>query len=194
MNRRRSLTLVTATLALVAVGLSVTSCGSIPRRDPTGEVFPSVVGTSLQDEKIRLPEDFAGKPVVFLVGYKQNTQFDLDRWLLGLSESGVDVAVREIPTIPGLVPGLFAGTIDDGMRRGIPEEDWGAVITVYGDGDAIAEFTGNENPMPGRILLLDDEGRVAWFHDRGYSVGSLKALREKLRELGVTGPLAPRLE
>jgi hypothetical protein len=81
----------------------------------------------------------------------------------------VTVAVREVPTIKGLVPGVFAGMIDGGMRRGIPEEDWGAVITVYGDAGEIVGLTGNENPNNARVLLLDEKGRVIWFHDRGYS-------------------------
>ena len=55
------------------------------------------------------------------------------------------------------------------MRRGIPEEDWGAVITVYGDAGEIVRLTGNENPANARVLLLDETGKVIWYHDRGYS-------------------------
>ena len=47
------------------------------------------------------------------------------------------VAVREVPTIPGWAPRLFSGAIDGGMRNGIPDEDWGAVVTVYGDGGQV---------------------------------------------------------
>lgn len=186
MSRRRPQPIFLPVLAAAAL---LAGCSSTwERRDPTGEVFPSVVGTSLDGREVALPEEFRGRPVVLLVGYKQNTQFDLDRWLLGLSEAGVDVDVREIPTLPGLLPGAFSGFIDGGMRRGIPREDWGAVITVYGDADAIAAFTGNDDGLPGRILLLDPEGRVAFFHDRGYSVGTLRRLREALAALGGAGP------
>jgi hypothetical protein len=156
-------------------------CGSkYMQRDPSGERFPSVVGTSLKGEEYRIPEAFAGEPVLLLVGYEQDTQFDIDRWLLGLTQAGTKVRTYELPTIPGLAPRVFAGTIDNGMRSGIPSEDWGAVITVYGDGAEIARFTGNENKLPGRVLLLDAEGRVVFFHDRGYSVGTLQRLRNAL--------------
>ena len=66
-----------------------------------------------------------------------------------------------------------------GTVRGIPQEDWGSVITVYGDGDgdAVAQFTGNDDGLPGRIVLLDAAGRVAFFHDRGYSAGTLARLK-----------------
>lgn len=171
--------------ALGVLAMAMSSCrSSYPRRDPTGDTFPAVTGESLRGEKVELPAAFRGKPVVLLVGYLQSTQFDIDRWLLGLSETGIDVAVREVPTLPGLAPRAFAGFIDSGMRRGIPQEDWGAVVTVYADASRIAEFTGNEEGLPGRVLLLDADGRVAFFHDRGYSVGALGRLRAMLASLG----------
>jgi hypothetical protein len=120
---------------------------------------------------------------VLLLGFVMDSQFDIDRWLLGLAQANVDVPIYEIPTIPGLVPGMFAGYIDGGMRSGIPEEDWVSVITVYGDGGEIVRFTGNENPRNARVLLLDSKGKVVHFHDRGYSAGTLLALLEKIKEL-----------
>ncbi len=167
-------------VAVLAAGLAGGCSSPIPRRDPTGELFPSVTGEALSGDRVSIPESFAGAPVLLLVGYKQNTQFDLDRWLLGITQAELDVAVREVPTIAGLVPGMIGGWIDGGMRRGIPNEDWGSVVTVYGDAKVIQRFTGTENPMPGRILLLDAQGRVIFFHDRGYSVGSLKKLEAAL--------------
>ncbi|MBL8726471.1 MAG: hypothetical protein JNK49_20680 [Planctomycetes bacterium] len=157
--------------------MAAASCRSTyPRRNPTGEAFPTVRGEALDGTAVVLPEVGRGAPLLLLVGYEQNTQFDLDRWLLGLSEAGVRVRAYEVPTLPGLLPGLASGWIDGGMRRGIPKEDWGGVVTVYGDAKAIAQFTGNADGLPGRVILLDRNGVVAWFHDRGYSVGALRAL------------------
>jgi hypothetical protein len=164
-------------LALVIlIALSAACSTTHPRRDPTGEPFPNASETSLAGEVIALPEALAGAPALLLIGYEQATQFDLDRWLLALDQAGWRVRTLELPTIPGLVPRILSGTIDAGMRRGIPSEDWAAVVTVYGDAARIAEFTGNENGLPGRVLLLDSDGRVVFFHDRGFSVGTLRRL------------------
>lgn len=164
--------------------LGFTGCSeTYPRRDPSGETFPSVAGTSLEGKSFTLPDDLEGKPAVLIVGYLQESQFDIDRWLLGLFDSNVDVAVYEVPTIPGLVPGLFSGRIDQGMRSGIPSEDWASVITVYDDGEKIASLTGNENGLPGRVMLLDGKGVIRYFHDRGYSVRSLKNLLAAIETL-----------
>ena len=165
---RRLLLLCVLSLAVL---FGVTSCSSpIPNRNPVGDVFPSVVGESLEKEEVRFPEAVAGEVAVLLVGYKQNTQFDIDRWLLGLLQAGVEARIYELPTIPGLVPTVISGWIDDGMRSGIPQDDWGVVVTFYGDAaDPIAELTGTENGRNTRVLVLDQQGRVVWFADEGYS-------------------------
>jgi hypothetical protein len=174
-----------STLPLLLIVLLLTACSSAsPRRDPTGELFPTVTGTSLQGHEVELPEAFRGGPTILLVGYLQETQFDLDRWLMGLLMAEAPVPFFEVPTIPGLAPTAISGWIDDGMRSGIPEEDWGAVVTCYGsDADPIAALTGTENGRNTRVLLLDGDGRVTWFHDRGFSARLALELVDEARAL-----------
>jgi hypothetical protein len=172
------------TFLLVAL-LGISACASThPRQNPTGRLLPEIEGSTLDGTQVLLPRNLAGGPAVLLVGYKQRSQFDIDRWLLGMEQASVSVRRYELPTIPGLLPRLWSGRIDAGMRSGIPEEDWSAVITVYRDADILARFLGNENPLPARVVLLDQEGRVAFFHDEGYSVATLMRLREAIERLG----------
>ncbi|QDU66586.1 hypothetical protein [Engelhardtia mirabilis] len=173
-----------AALALLGL-LTVTSCSSpLPRRDPTGELFPAAVGKSLEGEEVALPNDLLGEPALLLVGYVQDAQFDIDRWLLGLIQAQVAVRTVEVPTVRGLVPGLLSGTIDEGMRGGIPERFWGDVVTVYGDAAEIARFTGTEGPRNARVLLLDAQGRVTWFHDQGYAAPLIPELVDAVGRAG----------
>ena len=169
-------------LSLICFGLGACSA-VVVNQDPTGKNFPAVSGTSLGGKIYQIPKDFQGKPVVLLIGYKQRSQFDLDRWILGLVQLQTPVRIVEIPTIKGLIPGMFANRIDEGMRNGIPEEDWGSVITVYDEAEPIVNFTGNENGSNGRIVLLDQKGKVIWFADRGYSAGQVKDLDAAVRKL-----------
>ncbi|MDZ7829804.1 MAG: hypothetical protein U5K33_10065 [Halofilum sp. (in: g-proteobacteria)] len=165
--------------AILAVLL--TGCGaSVPNRDPLGETFPTVEGTSLGGDQWRLPVDLGDRHAVLLVGYEQDAQFDIDRWLIGLDLYAVRTPLLEIPTIEGLVPGLLSGRIDSGMRAGIPEPIWDAVVTVYDDAGAIQRFTGTEDPNSARVLLLDGDGRVIFFHDQGFSVPALRRLLDAL--------------
>jgi len=178
MRKRWLLALVPALAAL----LLVPSCAGVtPNRDPEGERFPSVRGTALDGKEWRLPEDLEGRWALLLVGYVQGAQFDLDRWTMGVLDADLGVPVLEVPTIEGLVPSLISGWIDDGMRAGIPKQDWPSVVTVYGDADAIVALTGNESPRNGRVLLLDDKGVVRWFSDEGYAARAMLELRDLLR-------------
>ncbi|MDG2143406.1 MAG: hypothetical protein P8N31_07615, partial [Planctomycetota bacterium] len=98
-------------------------------------------------------------------------------WLIGLLQATPTAMILEVPAVNGLFPSLIADTIDSGMRSGIPKEDWSSVVTIYGDSASeIVEFTGNENPRNVRVVLLDSNGTVRWFHDRGFSAGKLLEL------------------
>ena len=166
-----ALRITVAVTAVVITALFMGGCStSYPNRNPTGETFPSVAGESLEREPTRIPEAFADRPTVLLIGYLQETQFDIDRWLMGLVQAKVDARLVEIPTNPGLVPTLVSGWIDNGMRSGIPEEDWGAVVTLYGSAARpVAKLTGNEKGRNTRVVLLDRAGQIVWFDDTGYS-------------------------
>ena len=149
-------------------------------QNPEGEMFPTVSGESLEKNEIEMPEYFSGEKVILLIGYKQDSQFDIDRWLIGLDMTKITAKVYELPTIQGLFPRMFSTFIDEGMRKGIPKEMWGGVITIYGDGAEIQEFTGNENPNNARVMALDENGKIIYFYDRGFAVAALNEVRAKL--------------
>lgn len=170
--------LVFVPIALAAL-LTACSPDPLPNRDPAGEEFPTVAGESLAGEPVELPAALEGQPAVLLIGYLQEAQFDIDRWLMGLIQAGTAVPILELPTIPGLAPTIASGWIDDGMRSGIPEEDWAVVVTLYGSAaEPVAELTGTEKGRLARVILLDANGKVAWFHDRGYSASKAIELAE----------------
>ena len=174
--------------AALAAALLLVACSSpVPNRSPVGEPFPAVEGEALDGTPMRLPDALSGEPAVLLIGYVQDAQFDIDRWLLGLLQAEVAVPIYEVPTIESLVATQLRGTIDDGMRSGIPEEDWSSVVTVYGDAGEIVALTGNEQPRNARVVVLDPAGRVAWFHDEGYSARLALEVRERTEDLARPG-------
>jgi hypothetical protein len=164
--------------------LATGGCASVPNRDPRGETFPTVQGTTLASQAMTLPAAMHGKPAILLVAYDQDTQFDVDRWVLGLLQLGTPIAqLFEVPTVSGIVPTVLGDTIDAGMRSGIPREDWASVITIYRDGATVERFTGTERDLNARVLLLDENGTVIWFHDRGFSPSVALQLDAKVRAL-----------
>lgn len=142
-----------------------------------GKTFPAVSGQNLEEQRVNIPQDFNEELTLLLIGYKQNSQFDIDRWLIGLDMTKTDVAVYEVPTIQGLFPRMFSTLINNGMRAGIPKPLWKGVITVYQDGDKVQAFTGNEDPNNARVILLNKAGKIIYFYDDGFSVAALNELK-----------------
>lgn len=151
-----------------------------PNQNPVGETFPVVSGQSLEKQMIQMPNHFANRKVLLLLGYVQDSQFDIDRWLIGLDMTRTQVDVFELPTIAGMFPRMFQTQIDNGMRNGIPKELWKGVITIYADGEKVQEFTGNTNPNNARVMLLDENSKILYFYDRGFSVAALNDVRKLL--------------
>ena len=169
------------TLQITALLMLVSGCMTdYPNRNPVDSMFPAVSGESLEGNFLELPAEFSGDKTLLLIGYVQNSQFDIDRWLIGLDMTQTDVNVYELPTIQGMFPRFFKTQINDGMRKGIPKSLWKGVITVYKDGETIQKYTGNINPNNARVMLLDEAGKVIYFYDEGFSVEALKAVRALL--------------
>ncbi|MCC4833748.1 hypothetical protein LMH66_13985 [Shewanella sp. 10N.7] len=169
-----------AILMLVVVFLLSACSTTYQNQQVTGQVFPSVSGESLAQTAMNYPEDVSGQVTLLLIGYKQDSQFDIDRWLIGLDMTQTQVAVYELPTIQGMFPRMFSTLIDNGMRAGIPKPLWKGVVTIYEDGEQVQAFTGNENPNNTRVVLLNAEGKIIYFYDQGFSVAALNELRAKL--------------
>lgn len=177
-------------VALFACLTVLSACSSFhPNQDPTGKQLISFSGTSLDNQTYELPAAFEGSVTLILFGYVQDSQFDIDRWLIGLDMTQTDVSVYEVPAIQGMFPRLFSNQIDSGMRGGIPQELWKGVITVYKDGDKVQAFTGNENPNNARVVLIDKTGQIKYFYDRGFSVAALNQVRETLQALNHTASI-----
>lgn len=147
------------------------------------KAFPNITGQGLDKKEWKIPIDMRGEKVLFLIGYKQDSQFDIDRWLIGLDMTKTEISVFELPTIKGMFPRMFKTKIDEGMRRGIPKPLWKSVITIYKDGDLVQKFTGNERPNNTRVVLLDQNGIIRHFDDQGFSVPSLNQLRKSISEI-----------
>ncbi len=180
---------INCTSLILAVVLFVTGCTtSYPARSPLGEQFPSVRAKVLTGEEVEIPQFFHGKDALLLVGFIQDTQFDIDRWLLALKQLKTPIVVAEIPTIQGLFPRIISTTINQGMRNGIPEEDWQIVFTVYKDAEKITKFVGNTKPRNVRAILIDKNGVVRWFHDRGFSADRAIELDTLVRESSNKAP------
>lgn len=158
----------------------VSGCTStvVETSDLINKKFPQVKGEDLNKKEITIPDNYAGKPTVLLVGYLQKSQFDIDRWILGLLQADVPVQIVEVPTIAGMMPQAVQGFINGGMRSGIPKDDWASVVTVYKDADKIIKVLGNERPQSAHVVLLNKDSQIVWNSNIGYSASQILELKQ----------------
>ncbi len=163
---------------LLAITLVISACSTTYQNQRVvGDTLPPMQGETLEKQTVELPSMFTSPLTLLLVGYKQDSQFDIDRWLIGLDMTQTNISVYEVPAIQGMLPRMFSTQINNGMRAGIPKELWKGVITLYADGEAMQVFTGNENANNARVMLINDQGKVLYFYDRGFSVSALNEVR-----------------
>lgn len=170
------------TFSVLLLALLSGCAAPIANRMPLGEVFPTVMGENLNQEHLQLPHDLTGEHRLLLIGYVQDSQFDIDRWLIGLDMTQTPVTAYELPTINGMLPRMFETFINNGMRKGIPKQLWGGVITIYQDAEKITQVTGTESPNNARVILLNGNNEIRYFYDRGFSVDALNELRNTLSQ------------
>jgi hypothetical protein len=165
-------------ITLVLIILLSACSNTYPNKDIVGNALPIMTGETLEKQVVELPTIFKEPLTLLLIGYKQDSQFDIDRWLIGLDMTQTNINVYEIPAIQGMFPRMFKPFINNGMRAGIPKELWKGVITLYKDGEAMQYFTGNESANNARVMLVNNKGIVEYFYDRGFSVSALNDVRE----------------
>lgn len=172
-------------IQLLLICLTIFACSPalVTPTDVNGKVFPRVKGQSLDKQSITIPDHYSGKSAVLLIGYEQKAQFDIDRWILGILQAEVPVQIVEIPTIAGMMPQMVQGFINNGMRSGIPKEDWASVVTVYEDASKIINVIGNERPQSAHVVLIDGNGKIIWSTNRGYSAGQVLELKKVVDQI-----------
>ena len=181
---KRTTLVLSAFLIFTAALLAKGCASSVPNRNPLGEAFPQVVGESFDQETVELPARFAGEPTILLLGYERKAQFDINRWVMGLMAGGVEAEIVEVPTVSGWKPSAASRWIDDDMRAAVPAEEWGAVVTLLGESaQPVTALTGTERGRLTRVVLLDGEGKIAWFDDKGFSPRKAMVLIEEVRAM-----------
>lgn len=142
--------------------------------------FPVITAENLNKQKITLPDDLNGNPVLVLIAYKREQQLNVNTWLDRMDEIGAaipGVQIIETPTISSGRWGWMAGFIDGGMRSGIPDTDArGRTITLYTDVSLFNQALRIESTNTIYAVLLDDEGEVVRMVEGDYTEAKLETL------------------
>jgi ATP synthase subunit 10 len=126
--------------------------------------IPHTEAETLAGKKIVLPDAFAGRPAILVIGFSRSGGDSAGRWSKQLRQDlGADKSVR-IFSVAELqdAPKLARGLIRHGMRGGIPQNEHDSFVLLYQDEDIwkkLAEFSDTNNAY---ILLVDSGGNISW--------------------------------
>lgn len=148
--------------------------------------FPTVSGSSLQREKLTLPQDFAGEYNLLFIAFQQWQQDEVNTWI-NLAESlearFLGLVYYELPTIRSL-NALSKFFINEGMRAGIPNpKSRERTITLYLDKDDFRAALNLEDEEHIFVLLIDQQGKELWRARGPHSQASEAELLQVLNRL-----------
>src|SRR5262245_20436870 len=152
---------------------------SAPRLTPGAEL-PPLEGKTLSGEALVLPRDTRGHPAMLIVGFSKAASKVARPWFDGCRElaaktSGASVNCYGIRMLED-VPGFFRGSMERGMRSGLPIELQRQTLLVYSENDAWRERLGVTDNKTAYVIGCDKEGRVRSTATGEYVESELKKL------------------
>ena len=174
-QRILSIALVTAMASLSSAASELTA----------GENMPELRGEYLSGRKAILPKDASGRVALLVFGFTYQSRFAVEAWSKRFRadfEKNPQVTFYEIPMIGGIAR-LGKWFIDSGMRRGTPIADHEKVITVYGGTEPWKQRLGVEAEDSAYLVIVDQNGKVAWRHVGPFEETSYQALAVQVRRL-----------
>jgi len=148
-------------------------------KEIVGKIFPNITAYSLAKTEVRLPEVAKGKVALITIAFVREAQEMIDSWSIPFGNRfGKDsnYAYYEVPMLDGLWR-LFRGSIDGGMREGIPLEKHKNVITYYGNYKEYVSYLSINNLKKGYVFLLDKQSIIRF---RGIGFASEEEITEML--------------
>ena len=146
-------------------------------------LFPQVEGANLEKRNFRLPADFEGEANLVFIAFRRPQQAEVETWLpfaKELVESHRGLRFYQLPTI-SIRGGMARYFINEGMRRGIPEQKAREVtITLYLEKEPFLQALDIPDEDSIHILLVGKEGRIHWRAEGSMTESSAAGLERAL--------------
>lgn len=149
--------------AILGAALTASAAAPVPEL-AVGDQLPPLKGEFLSGRTAVLPQAASGRVALLMLGFTYDSRFQVEAWAKRFRQdfgTQSEVTFFEIPMIGGMAR-MGKWFIDSGMRRGTPKSDHENVITVYGGTNAWKQRVGLNDPKAAYLILIDQQGRVAW--------------------------------
>lgn len=195
----RTLTALTAIIAVVLIGLLLTYVANAPEAsgvrvssciESDGGAcvkFPAVSGTNLMGTVYDLPQGFGGAYNFVVLSFDEEQTVRAEGWLplaRELADQLPDFAYYSLPTLKAMTP-LVRGIITGGMSIVIPDEHLRqiTIMLFLDDLDSFLNGLSINDTSQLHLLLLNAAGEVIWQASGDYTDAAGNDLRTALDDL-----------
>jgi len=129
-----------------------------------GQTLPRLEGTTLDDQKIILPDAARYHAVVLIFGFSHKSADQADGWGKRLAKeysSQPTVGYFEVPVLQS-APGMVRPMIVHGMRKGTPAAEQGHVLIVSQHEAELKKLSGYHEPDDAYAMVAAPDGRIVW--------------------------------
>jgi hypothetical protein len=129
-----------------------------------GQILPRMEGTTLNDQKIVLPDPSHYHAIVLVFGFSHKSADQADGWGKRLAKdysSQPLVGYFEVPVLQS-APGMVRPMIIHGMRKGTPAAEQGHVLPVTQHEAELKKLSGYHGPDDAYAMVAAPDGRVVW--------------------------------
>lgn len=150
----------------VAIMLSLTSMGQV-----TGKIFPDMEAETVEDKKVRLPQDTKGKYTLLGLAYSKKSEDDLNSWFQPVFEKyiqktsgvlggfGYDVNVYFVPMFTG-INAAATGTAKRKALKNIDPQLLPYVLFYKGELKTYKESLEFDKKDVPYFFVLDPNGKI----------------------------------
>lgn len=167
----------TKRLLIIGVGLAV--CVGV-QAQVTGKPFPKMEAETVEDKKVVLPDDVAGKYTLIGLAYSKKSEDELNSWFQPVFETfiqkttglmsgfGYDVNVYFVPMFTG-VNAAASGTAKRKAARSIDQRLLPYVLFYKGELKTYKEALDFEKRDIPYFFVLDPEGKIVYATSGAYT-------------------------
>jgi hypothetical protein len=129
-----------------------------------GQNLPHIEGTTLNNQKIALPDATRYRAIVLVLGFTHKSAEQADGWGKRLAKeysSKPDIGYFEVPVLQS-APGMVRPMIVHGMRKGTPADEQAHVLPISQHEEELKKISGYKEPDDAYVVVANAEGRIIW--------------------------------
>jgi hypothetical protein len=174
---------------IILLGLSLCMCSAMAQ--VVGKTFPAMEAETVEDKKVRLPEDVAGKYTLIGMAYSKKSEDELNSWFQPVFQKFIqkskglmagfayDVNVYFVPMFTG-INAAATGTAKKKASKNIDPQLLPYVLFYRGELKKYKEALDFEKRDIPYFFVLDPQGKIVYATSGKYTAAKMDEVEENI--------------